>query len=222
MVRASKKEQAKRADDGLSDDDEKLLDIFLKGVDNNLWSVGKEDRVKALADLRAHIIGRSKDWRVDNALEMSLFSLGSPEVIARGIRTLYGYGTGFKAFLVVIAVLLAIPTVPYFLAWAIISIVILFFVISNFGMKTNVVVGGLMGLGAAISRGVTALLLVRFNPTGLTNAVHDETTALVLGGNQAMIDFLLVSMFLVLVGLLAGHIREKAVRSYLKLETYAT
>jgi hypothetical protein len=79
-----------------------------------------------------------------------------------------------------------------------------------------------MGLGAAISRGITALLLVRFNPTMLTESLHGETTTLVLGSNQALIDFMLISMFLVLVGLLAGHIREKAVTSYLKLETFAT
>lgn len=217
---APEKEGKRSSDDGLDKDDRKLLNSFLKSVDGHLLGVSNADRERALSDLRKHVVDKSRAMFADNAIELTIFSLGSPESIAGGLRNLYGYGPRFKALLVAFTFMLGLVTVPYFLAWSIIALMVLFLVIANFGMKTDVLVGGLMGLSAAVSRGVMALTLVKLDPRALTDMVHGTSEGLVLGGTQATVDFMLVSMFLVLVGLLSGHIRERAMKAYLALDRY--
>jgi hypothetical protein len=187
--------------------DKKLMKSFLRKVEESLWSISNEDKEKALDDLKGHVIEKSKRWNVDNATEIAIFSMGSPEVIAKGIRTLYGYGSGFKSVLVSLVIFLSIPSVlmfnPLFNVLSILSLLILFYLLSHFGTKTGLAFGGGMGFMAAVTRVATIMVITFAFPSTFT-----------LGTQQAIIDFSLVSVFLILVGLLAGHIRDTTVRKF--------
>jgi hypothetical protein len=199
--------KAKNALAGLRPGDKKLVKSFIKSVDSNLWGVGSEDREKALKELEEHIIEKSGRWNVENAIEVSILSMGSPESLAKGIRTLYGYGTGFKVFLLTFVIMLSIPTVlqvnPLLNVMAIMALVVLFYILSHFGTKTGLAFGAGMGLAAALTRSLTVLAIVSAMPTDYN-----------IGTQQAIIDFTLICIFLVIVGMLAGHIHDSSVKKY--------
>jgi hypothetical protein len=199
--------------DGVRPSDRKVLNAFLSDVETDLWGVSSKDREKALSDLKAHVMEHYKPHQVDHAMELALASVGTPEVLAKGIRTLYGYSSGFKGLLVGFAFMFGTITVPLGNAWTflgpwpILGLLVTFLFISTFGTQTGYLWGGLMGLSAALSRVIILFALV--------NVLPDEYT---LGTYQSMIDFALVSMFLVLVGLLAGHIRETSIKDFFQEE----
>jgi len=199
--------------DGVRPSDQKVLNAFLSDVETDLWGVSSKDREEALSDLKLHVMEHYKPHQVDHAMELALASVGTPEVLAKGIRTLYGYSTGFKSLLVGFAFMLGMITVPLGNAWTflgpwpILGLLVTLLFISTFGTQTGYLWGGLMGLSAALSRVVVLFALVKVLP--------DEYT---LGTYQSMIDFALVSMFLVLVGLLAGHIRETSIKDFFQEE----
>jgi len=203
-------ERTKKSDkrlSGLQPGDKRLVKSFIKSVDANLWGVGNENKEKALKELEGHVIEKSRRWSVENAMEVSILSMGSPEALARGIRTLYGYGAGFKAFLITFVIMLSIPTVllvdPLFNVTSIMALVVLFYILSHFGTKTGLAFGGGMGIAAALTRAVTVLIIV--------SAMSSDYT---IGTQQAMIDFTLTCIFLVIVGLLAGHIHDSSVKKF--------
>jgi hypothetical protein len=146
-------------------------------------------------------------------MDVAISSIGNPDVLAKGIRTLYGYSTGFKAFLVIIIFIFGITTVPMVQAWTIIGpwpilgLLVTFLLISTFGTQTGLQWGGLMGLAAASSRFLLLLVLVFGMPDDYA-----------IGTTQSLFDFILVSLFLILVGFLAGQIRETSVKEYFKEE----
>jgi hypothetical protein len=199
--------------DGIRPSDRKVLNSFLSDVETNLWGVSAKDTKKALSDLKEHVLEHYKPHQVDHAMELALAAVGSPEVLAKGIRTLYGYSTGFKGLLTGLAFMIGLITVPLgdawtFLGpWPILGLLVTFLFISTFGTQTGYLWGGLLGLSAALSRVVLLMALVWGMP--------DQYT---LGTSQSMIDFALVSMFLVLVGLLAGHIRETSIKAFFQDE----
>lgn len=212
--KATERAPSKDLVEGIRPSDRKVLNAFLSDVETNLWGVSAKDREKALSDLKEHVLEHYKPHQVDHAMELALASVGSPEVLAKGIRTLYGYSTGFKALLVGLAFMLGMITVPLgdawtFLGpWPILGLLVTFLYISTFGTQTGYLWGGLLGLSAALSRTVVLMALVWGMP--------DQYT---LGTSQSLIDFALVSIFLVLVGLLAGHIREASIKDYFQEET---
>jgi hypothetical protein len=199
--------------DGIRPSDRKVLNAFLSDVETNLWGVSSKDQKKALMDLKEHVLEHYKPHQVDHAMELALAAVGSPEVLAKGIRTLYGYSTGFKALLAGLAFLFGLITVPLGNAWTflgpwpILGLLVTFLFITSFGTQTGYLWGCLMGLSAGLSRAVMLMALVWMMP--------DEYT---LGTSQSMIDFVLVSIFLVLVGLLAGHIRETSIKEFFQEE----
>jgi hypothetical protein len=200
-------------DDGIRRHDRKILDKFLGEVVDGLWGVGPKDRESALKALKAHIMERYRPHQSDHAMEMAVSSLGSPEVLAKGIRTLYGYGTRFKVILVVVSFIFGLATIPMVGAWSIIGpwsilgLLAAFLLLTSVGPQVGLKWGGLMGLAAASSR---VLLLL-----GLMASLGDDYT---IGTGQAVVDFTLVSLFLLLVGLLAGHIRETSIKDYIQGE----
>ena len=200
--------------DGLRPSDRKVLNTFLSEVETDLWGVSAKDRERALSDLKVHVLEHYKPHQVDHAMELALATVGSPEVLAKGIRTLYGYSTGFKMLLVGMAFLFGMITVPLGNAWTflgpwpILGLLVTFMYISTFGTQTGYIWGGLMGLSAAFSRVLVLIALVWGLP--------DQYT---LGTSQAVVDFALVSIFLVLVGFMAGHIRETSIKDYFQDET---
>jgi hypothetical protein len=224
-VRAMAKDRAKKAarppvqerpeepDDGVRKADRKVMNAFLGDVDSSLWGVSAKDRGTALKELREHILEKYRPYHTEHAMDMAISSVGSPEVLAKGIRTLYGYSTGFKTFLVVIIFVFGLATIPMADSWSVVGpwpilgLLGTFFLISSFGPQVGLRWGGLMGLSAASSRMVLVLVLVIGLPEDYT-----------LGTGQSLFDFILVSMFLILVGLLAGHIREISVKNYLQEE----
>jgi hypothetical protein len=217
---AKKKDKKKAKKEAAKDDvlsilspgDRKKLKTLLKSVEGHLWNVNTEDKRKALDDLKKHVVLKSQRFGLDNSMEVAIFSMGSPEVIAKGIRTLYGYGTGFKAFILVLVALVSIVSVPFLPSgnpiegvYGIMAIVVVFFLVAHFGTRTGLVFGGTLGMTAAFSRGSMVLAMVFSMPADYA-----------IGTLQAIIDFVLVCMFLVLVGLLAGHIRESSIKKYLE------
>jgi hypothetical protein len=218
---ARKKNSAKATDrppskdlvEGIRPSDRKVLNAFLSEVETDLWGVSAKDRKKALSDLKEHVLDHYKPHQADHAMELALASVGNPEVLAKGIRTLYGYSTGFKGLLVGFAFMIGLITVPLGNAWTflgpwpILGLLVTFLFISTFGTQTGYLWGGLIGLSAALSRVVILMALVW--------GIPDEYT---LGTTQSMLDFALVSVFLVLVGLLAGHIREASIKDYFQEE----
>ncbi len=199
--------------DGIRPSDRKVLNAFISDVETDLWGVSVKDREKALAELKEHVLEHYKPHQVDHAMELALATVGSPEVLAKGIRTLYGYSTGFKGLLVSLAFTFGLITIPLGNAWTflgpwpILGLLVTILFITTFGTKTGYMWGGLMGLSAALSRVVILMALVWGMP--------DQYT---LGTSQSLLDFTLVSMFLVLVGLLAGHIRETSIKEYFQDE----
>jgi len=193
--------------------DQKVLDGFLKEVDSGLWGVSDEDKANAFNDLKGHILERYRPHQTEHAMDAAISSVGNPDVLAKGIRALYGYSTGFKAFLVAIIFIFGLTTVPLLQAWTVIGpwpilgLLVTFFLISTFGTQTGLRWGGLMGLAAASSRFLLVVVLVLRMPDDYS-----------IGTTQALFDFILVSMFLLLVGLLAGQIRETSVKEYFKEE----
>ena len=187
--------------------DKKLLKRFIKSVDSNLWGVGSDDKENALRDLEEHILEKSRRWNVENAIEVSIISMGSPESLAKGIRTLYGYGPGFKAFLLIFVIMISIPTVLQvnllLNVMAIMALVVLFYVLSHFGTKTGLAFGAGMGLAAALTRSATILVIVSTMPSDYS-----------IGTQQAIIDFMLICIFLIVVGMLAGHVHDSSVKKY--------
>lgn len=200
--------------DGLRPSDRKILNTFLSEVETDLWGVSAKDREKALSDLKAYVLEHYKPHQVDHAMELALATVGSPAVLAKGLRTLYGYSTGFKGLLVGAAFLFGMITVPLSNAWTflgpwpVLGLLITFLYISTFGAQSGLIWGGLMGLSAAFSRVVVLIILVW--------GIPDQYT---LGTSPAVVDFALVSVFLVLVGLMAGHIRETSIKDYFQEET---
>jgi hypothetical protein len=91
--------------------------------------------------------------------------------------------------------------------WPILGLLVTILFISSFGTQTGYIWGGLMGLAAALSRVLVLIVLVW--------GMSDQYT---LGTSQSAIDFSLVSMFLLMVGLLAGHIREASIKDYFQEE----
>jgi len=207
MAKNRPKAPPAETEDGMRKPDRKMLDRFLAEVEAGLWGVGPEDREKALKDLKAHIMERYRPHQSDHAMEMAISAVGSPEVLAKGIRTLYGYGTSFKAFLVALSFLFGIATIPMIGAWSILGLLVTFLMLSAVGPQVGLKWGGLMGLAAASSRVIMLLALVAALPNDLT-----------IGTGQAVVDFVLVSLFILLVGLLAGHIRETSMKDYFQGE----
>jgi hypothetical protein len=192
---------------GLRPSERKLLKDFVKKVEDNLWGVDNGDRERALRDLKEHILEKADRWHEENAIEIAIFSLGSPEVIAKGLRTLYGYSTGFKAILLSLVALISIPTVimlnPLMNVLSIMSLVVLFYLLSHFGTRTGLAFGAGMGLTAAMTRSLAVMIAVAAFPEDLA-----------MGTRQAVMDSILIDIFLLVVGLLAGHVRDSAVRDY--------
>jgi len=195
--------------------DKKVLDAFLREVEENLWGISDEDKARALKDLKDHVLERYRPRSVDHAMDVAIATVGSPEVLAKGVRTLYGFSTGFKSFLVALAFVFGISTIPMVGTltllgpWPVLGLLVTFMFISSMGTQVGLKWGAAMGLAAATSRIVALLVLLFGQP--------DEYT---LGTSSALFDFILVSMFLLLVGALAGHIRETSVKDYFENEAF--
>lgn len=180
------------------------LEAFLKTVEGRMWGMSSEDKAKAKEDIENYLKRNAAEFEkrthADNAIELAISTLPSPEVIGAGCRRLYGYGLDIKMGLIAVVCLLALFTVPVYPLASMLTLPITFFIAVLSAREMGIWTAAGLGLGGALSRSVFAGMMYMMAPDS-----YDP-------GGQGLIYFAATSVLLIVATLIAGLVHEEDLR----------
>jgi hypothetical protein len=178
---------------------DKHLREFLDTCDRAMWGMSHSDKARALKDLERHIKSKAEYIHSDEAVKLVVSVMGDPKSIAKGLRMLYGYSWEWKMMFFSVATFMSLVSIPLFGVWAVMIVPVIFLWVVGTGQLVGKKTGLVIGLGAGLTRIIAAFCMVAVDPAAFT-----------IGPVSAVMDFLSLSVFMTITGVLAGDIRDKS------------
>ncbi len=183
-------------------------ETYIAEVKRRLVGVNRGIKEDIAKELRTHIADLVK--LNGGNVQAAMVSLDSPSEVARKYRQLYGYGTPFKALFVLLATILAVPTLPVLqtsgeeaaipVITSLVFLAMLVTYIIFVAVKAGKIIGLVAGLAACFARIVLLGLLVLLGGEAVV----------VQGGGAGLL--VVVSILLVLLGYIPGEAKARWTR----------
>lgn len=181
------------------------IEAFLRDVDANLVGMDRAVREDIVRELRSHLADAVAAEGSGPAT--AIRDLGSPREVGRRYKDVYGYGRPFRALFTVVALLLAVPTLPVLGAFAADTQVPDLYAVPAVAVLAAFLIW--VSVRAGSQAGLYAGLAAAGGRLGLLFLLAVLGSSSVIATPDGLAAFAAVSTILVVLGWLPGEARKR-------------